>query len=171
MSNVQRPQPSPDFLTPTSNTLGLGIFAGEEEPASISPLVPAETPMQQPLPTLQLPQGDDDPDRTPTQRTFSLFPATNPYTPALSPRPLPPRPLLTHRNSSTLRLALDTPLPHQTDEEVEIMTEEAHRPLTPMEKDEFEEGRFGSLPLEVGDGVAVLEESVELHDADVITQY
>lgn len=40
-----------------------------------------------------------------------------------------------------------------------------------MEKDESKEGRFGSLPLEVSDGVAVLEESVELHSADVITQY
>jgi hypothetical protein len=45
------------------------------------------------------------------------------------------------------------------------------RPLTPMEKDELEEGRFGSRPLEVDGGVAVLEESVELHSADVITQY
>jgi hypothetical protein len=51
------------------------------------------------------------------------------------------------------------------------MTEDARRPKTPMEKDEFEEGRFGSLPLRVGGGVAVLEESVELHEVDIITQY
>ena len=39
-----------------------------------------------------------------------------------------------------------------------------------MEKNESKERKFGSLPLRVGDGVAVLEESVELHEADIITQ-
>ncbi|KAH8668005.1 hypothetical protein BGZ60DRAFT_528346 [Tricladium varicosporioides] len=52
-------------------------------------------------------------------------------------------------------------------EEEEIVT----RPLTPMEKTEFEEGIFGGEPLDVGDGgVAVMEEAVGGHWADVVTQ-
>ncbi|KAG4432798.1 hypothetical protein IFR05_011709 [Cadophora sp. M221] len=42
---------------------------------------------------------------------------------------------------------------------------------TAMETDELKQGEFGSAPLEVKDGVAVTEESVELHVADVITQF
>ena len=45
--------------------------------------------------------------------------------------------------------------------------EEARRPLTPMEKSEAEHGWFGSKPLEVQDGVAVMEEGVEGHFADL----
>jgi hypothetical protein len=42
--------------------------------------------------------------------------------------------------------------------------------LTPMEQNELD-GTFGSAPLEVQDGVAVTEEAVELHVADLITQF
>lgn len=41
---------------------------------------------------------------------------------------------------------------------------------TPMMTEELEEGRFHPDPLDVGDGIAVLEESVELGVPDVLTQ-
>lgn len=164
-------RPSPEIITNPWNTLGLGIFAGDEEPTSFNPLVPDDTPsttpFQQPVPAIAFHNPDEDPDKTPTQSSFSfsMLPPNNPWAPASPPRPLPTPP-----NTSTPHLALDTPPPHQTEEEVEVMAEEARRPLTPMEKDEFVEGKFGSLPLRVVDGVAVLEGSVALHEADVITQ-
>ncbi|KAL2075537.1 hypothetical protein VTL71DRAFT_480 [Oculimacula yallundae] len=43
--------------------------------------------------------------------------------------------------------------------------------LTPMETNELIQGEFSSEPLEVKDGIAVTEESVELHVADFITQF
>lgn len=43
-------------------------------------------------------------------------------------------------------------------------------PRTPMEQNE-QFGDFGSEPLDLMDGVAVTEEGVELHVADVIMQY
>ncbi|KAH6724241.1 hypothetical protein BKA61DRAFT_687369 [Leptodontidium sp. MPI-SDFR-AT-0119] len=42
---------------------------------------------------------------------------------------------------------------------------------TAMETDELIQGEFSSAPLEVKDGIAVTEESVELHVADVTTQF
>jgi hypothetical protein len=50
-----------------------------------------------------------------------------------------------------------------TEQELEAI----RRPLTPMEKNEAEGGWFGSKPLEVRDGVAVTEEGVEGHFADL----
>ncbi len=44
-------------------------------------------------------------------------------------------------------------------------------PLTPMEEKELSGAHFSSRPLEVQDGVALLEESIELHVPDVITQF
>ena len=61
--------------------------------------------------------------------------------------------------------ALLTPLPDQTAEELEIIG----APFTRMEMSELR-GRFGEEPLEVSDGVAVTEEAVEMHIADLITQ-
>lgn len=43
-------------------------------------------------------------------------------------------------------------------------------PLTRMEREEEEQGRFGSDPLDVLNGVAVTEEAVELQVPDLITQ-
>lgn len=43
-------------------------------------------------------------------------------------------------------------------------------PATKMEEREMTQGQFEAKPLEVQDGVAVLEESVELHVPDVMTQ-
>ena len=40
-----------------------------------------------------------------------------------------------------------------------------------MEEKEFDGGIFGSAPLEVKDGVAVTEEAVGFHVADLITQF
>jgi hypothetical protein len=85
---------------------------------------------------------------------------TNP----LANRPLPPLPEeATPRIPPALSVAANMPLQCPTDEELE----EARRPLTPMEKKEAEGGWFGSRPLEVQDGVAVTEEGVEGHFADL----
>jgi hypothetical protein len=62
--------------------------------------------------------------------------------------------------------AAGTALPLQTDEELDIIS----APLTSMEQDELR-GKFAKEPLEVQDGVAVLEESLQLHLPDVITQF
>lgn len=43
-------------------------------------------------------------------------------------------------------------------------------PLTPMEQEELQSHHFNPDPLELPDGVALLEESVELHIPDIITQ-
>ncbi len=59
------------------------------------------------------------------------------------------------------------PVPEQTQDEVTV----TGAPLTPMEELELEDGVFGSAPLEVSGGVAVLEESVGLRVADVVTQF
>jgi hypothetical protein len=59
------------------------------------------------------------------------------------------------------------PLPKQTQEEI-VMT---GAPLTPMEELELGNGMFGSAPLEVNGGVAVMEESVDFRVADVVTQF
>jgi hypothetical protein len=40
-----------------------------------------------------------------------------------------------------------------------------------MEELELNNGVFGSAPLEVHDGVAVMEESVDFRVADVVTQF
>jgi hypothetical protein len=55
-------------------------------------------------------------------------------------------------------------LPDQTAEELEIIG----APLTPMEMNEMV-GPFGEEPLALNGGVAVTEEAVELHVADLIT--
>ncbi|KAE9370370.1 hypothetical protein N431DRAFT_509478 [Stipitochalara longipes BDJ] len=59
------------------------------------------------------------------------------------------------------------PLPEQTQEEIAL----TGAPLTPMEELELNNGVFGSDPLEVHDGVAVMEESVDFRVADVVTQF
>lgn len=40
-----------------------------------------------------------------------------------------------------------------------------------MEKSELKDSKFGSRPLEVSNGVAVKEEGVEAHWADVVTHF
>lgn len=53
----------------------------------------------------------------------------------------------------------------------ELLGEGSNQGLaTPMMIEELAEGRFHPDPLDVGDGIAVLEESVELGVADVLTQ-
>jgi len=51
------------------------------------------------------------------------------------------------------------------DEKLEEVT------LTPMEEKELSGAHFSSQPFEVQDGVALLEESIELHVPDVVTQF
>lgn len=53
----------------------------------------------------------------------------------------------------------------------ELSGEDSNQGLvTPMMIEELEEGRFHPDPLDVGDGIAVLEESIELGVPDVLTQ-
>jgi hypothetical protein len=59
------------------------------------------------------------------------------------------------------------PLPELTEEEIAITCV----PPTPMEELELDNGMFGSAPLEVNGGVAVMEESVDFRVADVVTQF
>ena len=76
---------------------------------------------------------------------------------------------VTRENSAgrvSFEIACLTPLPIQTSEELALIS----APLTPMERDELG-GSFGREPLDVENGVAVTEEGVELHVADVITQF
>lgn len=61
--------------------------------------------------------------------------------------------------------ALLIPLPDQTEEELESISAS----LTPMEMNEIDHP-FGEQPLDVADGVAVTEEGVEFHVADLIMQ-
>jgi len=63
-------------------------------------------------------------------------------------------------------IACLTPLPLATPDEQARLS----GPLTQMEQTELN-GRFGSAPLEVNNGVAVTEEAVGLHVPDVITQF
>ncbi|KAK6209090.1 hypothetical protein LQW54_006690 [Pestalotiopsis sp. IQ-011] len=72
-----------------------------------------------------------------------------------------------HLDEVILNHASDTPLPAPTPHEETFLRES----LTLMEEQEIEEGRFHNTPLEVADGVAILEESVEMHVPDVITQF
>jgi hypothetical protein len=67
--------------------------------------------------------------------------------------------------SSRFELALHTPLPAQSPEELALIS----GPPTPMEESE-RIGMFGSAPLDLQHGVAVTEEAVELHVPDLITQ-
>ena len=97
---------------------------------------------------------------TPTQDTIPKLP------------PIPPSSRRHSTSSSSsftpkLKLACLIPLPPQTAEEISSI----EAPLTPMEEHEKNDGTFGSGPLEVIDGVAVMEESVELHFADLVTQF
>ena len=79
--------------------------------------------------------------------------------------------LLPRRSRSTgLNSQLEAhlvPLPEQTNDEIAL----TGAPLTPMIEHELNEGVFGSAPLEVHDGVAVMEESVDFRLADVVTQF
>lgn len=67
--------------------------------------------------------------------------------------------------ATKLELALHTPLPAQSTEELAIIS----GPPTPMEESE-REGMFGSAPLDLQHGVAVTEEAVGLHVPDLIMQ-
>lgn len=69
-------------------------------------------------------------------------------------------------NEYTFDLARRTPLCPPSISEDDFF----NGPKTPMEELEDTEGRFLPAPLKVDHGVAVLEESVELHVPDVVTQ-
>lgn len=70
--------------------------------------------------------------------------------------------------NDTLEEARETPLPSSTD--TEDLALAADDEMTAMEEAELTQHVFGRQPLEVPHGVAVTEESVELHVADIITQ-
>ncbi|KAH7342682.1 hypothetical protein BKA65DRAFT_526743 [Rhexocercosporidium sp. MPI-PUGE-AT-0058] len=172
---------------PTS--LGLGIFALEETHPSASPTYTAP-PSPRPPPT---PTFGSRPS-TPSMPTSSGFSITipRPTTPILNSfehQALSSRQDLAVANrrhsyspspslSSSQRiytLAMTTPLPPPTPTEHStkpIPQPSASMPTAPaIETDKSVQGEFGSAPLDVKDGVAVTEEGVELHVADVITQF
>jgi hypothetical protein len=69
-------------------------------------------------------------------------------------------------NKTAFVHACVTPLPPSTPREDAFF----HEQPTQMEEQEMDERRFHGEPLEVADGIAVLEESVEMHVPDVMTQ-
>lgn len=68
-------------------------------------------------------------------------------------------------NKAVFAQACVTPLPPPTPLEDAFF----HK-LTQMEAEEMDEGYFQERPLEVADGIAVLEESVDIHIPDIVTQ-
>lgn len=72
-----------------------------------------------------------------------------------------------HLNEAAFSRACNTPLPPCTPGEHTFLNEKSTR----MENLEMEERRFHGGPLKVADGIAVLEESVEMHVPDVMTQF
>ncbi|KAG9236601.1 hypothetical protein BJ875DRAFT_541200 [Amylocarpus encephaloides] len=174
-----------------SESEGLGIFTEEEEgedhtAANTTPFsspglpIPAVTTT-----TTSSPGLSDGPGYDPSvQNTFAQLIQRSPdlnlkfNTPP--PEPLlhvqapnlaetPPSPL-SSTFSGTLKLGNKTSLLSFAGDDMELVDledVEARRPLTPMEKDEAEEGVFGKMPLKVGDGVAIMEEGVEGHWADL----
>ncbi|KAF2994558.1 hypothetical protein E8E14_002664 [Neopestalotiopsis sp. 37M] len=73
----------------------------------------------------------------------------------------------TTKSQNAFGSACTVPLPAQTQQEEMMLSEN----LTQMEEEEIQEGRFHKTPLEVATGIAVLEESVEMHVPDVMTQF
>ena len=63
---------------------------------------------------------------------------------------------------------LGADLPSKSPQKLAMNT--SRREITPMMKEELEEGRFHHDPLDVGDGIAVLEESIELGVPDFIAK-
>lgn len=122
-----------------------------------------------PPPPSKILRSNSTPPASPSQAPFNdQSPHPNPLTsnppnPSLPKRTLRPKP---NRSNLNLALAITTPLPSETVEELDDI--EARRPLTPMEAKEAKQGVFGKLPLEVGDGVAVMEEGVGGHFADLM---
>ncbi|RDL39451.1 uncharacterized protein BP5553_03791 [Venustampulla echinocandica] len=154
---------------------GLGIFSTES--ADPSPPAPPNTPSASP-PLLSglsvsdtvstvIPSIGIDESLTYSSKVETVldqgFPIPPDFQPSFRPDQLT-RPTLTATPS--FNMACSLPLPIQTLEELEA----TKTPLTPMEKDELNDGKFGSRPLEVRNGVAVKEEGVEGHWADVVTQ-
>ncbi|KAI9649341.1 hypothetical protein NHQ30_001913 [Ciborinia camelliae] len=115
------------------------------------------------------PTSSSDSASTSTESAAYPFPCTGRSTPTYHPsnstnpfRSMTSKPLQNH--------AVLIPLPPQTPSEISLLT----TPTTPtlMEESESDGHFFGAGPLEVEDGVAVMEEGVELHVPDVlITQY
>jgi hypothetical protein len=83
-------------------------------------------------------------------------------------RPLPLIPLSCPPNTEEdIYVASQTALPEQTNAEINLI----EIPLTPLEESGKDDGAFGWMPLSVSGGVAVTEEAVEMHVADVVTQF
>jgi hypothetical protein len=99
----------------------------------------------------------------------ALSSSTSVAGPSKGPESHPDESTFPHRrnlsDTAKFELALHTPLPVQSPEELALIT----GPPTPMEESE-RIGMFGSAPLDLERGVAVTEEAVKLHVPDLITQ-
>lgn len=145
--------------------MGLGLFDN-----NAIPLIPRPLP-EPPASSSASPNSDDAGDIT-DYHAFSIPQASYPrcqpppFTEAeLSELAFRAFQYSTTENMSTIELAIHSPLPPPTPTEVASFDVQ----LTPMEANEAEEG-FGKDPLEVRDGIAVTEEAVGLHVADLIMQ-
>ncbi|KAF4634540.1 hypothetical protein G7Y89_g3569 [Cudoniella acicularis] len=178
-----------DSTTSTMPSIGLGIL-GTERPHTHIPSIatvltankgatsvapPPGFPPQthRPLPILPYESTTttsikaEDNTGANTNKPLPNLPNTKPHLTISTNTYHPSRPELPLRQMPSFSRACTTPLPLSTAEEEELMG----RPLTPMEKDEASKGKFGNLPLDVGTGVAVTEEGVGGHWADVVTQF
>ena len=139
------------------------MFLCQQNPQGLGILDPAVE--GHPLPALPFPIHEDyllpavTPPNLAVTQVSPISVLANPYTsPALS--------ILQRRlENASSNVAVLTPLPSQTNEEVEDIS----APLTRMEMNEIECG-FGEQPLEISGGLAATEEAVGLHVEDLITQ-
>lgn len=120
-----------------------------------------DDPQSPPLPPKIL-RRNSTPPATQSQQTFDQSARPNP----LTSNPFPKRTLRPKPKRSNLNLAITPPLPSEPIDDLDDI--EARRSLTPMEAKEANQGVFGKSPLDVGDGVAVMEEGVGGHFADLM---
>ncbi|PQE18115.1 flagellar motor protein [Rutstroemia sp. NJR-2017a BVV2] len=178
----------------SADTLGLGILSNDSPlisasasssstSLSSSSSSPPESPSSPPESPSSPPESPSTPPKEPLVETITA-PDSQPEQKLLSASPSPilphaphPTPLRTPSDSPLLLSSpfrnespTSTPLPEQTPSEISLPA----IPLTPtgMERRESFGQYFDPQPLEVEDGVAVMEEGVGLHVPDVlITQY
>ncbi|PMD59238.1 uncharacterized protein K444DRAFT_591416 [Hyaloscypha bicolor E] len=144
----------PRVSSPAENNsiLGLGIINNTELPYRSKPLPPLPSSALSPdVPNLP----EYGPEANAVFREFALR-----------------QPPLRHARPRRIGVSSQAevhmvPLPEQTQEEIAM----TGAPFTPMEELELDNGVFGSAPLEVNGGVAVMEESVDFRVADVVMQF
>ncbi|CAG8973198.1 hypothetical protein HYALB_00006367 [Hymenoscyphus albidus] len=162
ITNNPSSRSSTDFATEGRKILTdfLNKLTAEPSPSSSDhSLATLQKYTNKPLPTLPTVPANQTLKSNTLQNTATPHPG--PLTSNPPPHIIRPKP---RRSNLSLAVAISTPLPVDEDED------EDFKPLTLMEKQEAHEGAgvFSSKPLEVGDGVAFMEEGLEGHFADLM---